>query len=124
MNIKGNILLIERDNGEFDEVEFSFRYINLNERQFLHIQKAIPDVEKSVNKSKNSTYVLSVPLDENLNSNLVKKINSDLGLDDSNFGIWISFTSEYDHSGYTLPTYVKDFYLNVGGQFDCSIINN
>ncbi len=123
MNIKGNILQIEREYGEFDKVEFSFRYINLNEQQLSHIQKTTTGIEKSIKKLKNSTYILSVSLEENLSSNMFKKINSDLELDDSNYGIWISFTSEYDHSGFRLPKYVKDFYITVGGQFFCSIIN-
>ena len=123
MNIKGNILQIEREHGEFDKVEFSFRYVNLNEKQLSHIRKTMPEIENSINKLRNSNYVLSIPLEENLNSNLFKKIISELELDDSNYGIWISFTSEYDHSGFRLPKYVKEFYLTVGGQFDCSTIN-
>ena len=123
MSKKGNIVLIEREHGEFDKVEFSFRYVNLNKQQFEHIQKTIPDIEKSINKLKNSSYVLSIPLEENLNSNLFKKINDDLVLDDSKYGIWVSFTTEYDLSGFRLPKHVNDFHLNVGGQFDCSIIN-
>lgn len=121
--MKGNILLIERENGEFDKVEFSFRYVNLNKKQLLHIQEATLEIEKSIKELKNSTYVLSISLDENLCSNLFKKINSNLELNDSNYGIWISFTSEYDQSGFRLPKYVKDFYSTVGGQFDCSILN-
>jgi hypothetical protein len=123
MTLKNNILQIERENGEFDKVEFLFRYVNLNSEQFQYIQNEISNLNISSRKLKDATFVITLPLNKNANPKKIVEINNHLNLNDCDFGICISFTSNYDHSGFRLPKFIKEFYKEVGGEFDCSIIN-
>ena len=122
MELKKNILKIKREFGEFDKVKFSFRYVGLNENERNLIEKELSDLELKVNKIENDLYVINFPLTDEIEPNRINIINEKLELSQSKFGIFVAFTTNYDHSGFRLPKEIKKFYQIVGGEFDCSII--
>lgn len=122
MELQKNILKIKREFGEFDKVKFTFRYFGLNENERIFIEKELSDLELKVNKIENEVYVINFPLTNEVESNRINIINKKLELSQSKFGIFVEFTTNYDHCGFRLPKEIKEFYQNVGGEFDCSII--
>ncbi|TXD80699.1 hypothetical protein ESY87_19460 [Subsaximicrobium wynnwilliamsii] len=122
MELRKNILKIEREFGEFDKVKFTFRYLGVNEKERIFIQKELADLELKTNKIENEVYVINFPLTDEIESERVKTINEKLELPLTKFGISVSFTTNYDHAGFRLPKKIREFYQIVGGEFDCSII--
>ena len=122
MELKKNILEIKREFGEFDKVKFSFRYLGINESERIFVEQELSDLELKVNKIENEVYVINFPLTKEIESSRINIINENLELPESKFGIFVAFTTNYDHSGFRLPKEIKEFYKSVGGEFDCSII--
>ena len=115
---------IKREYGQLDTIKFSFRYIRLTENQKNEIEKefggATADIKS--NLSKTNGYVVIIDLDKSINPATIKKINERLDIDEGKFGVWVSLTTYYDHSGLSFPDYVVDFIKIVGGQVDVSTI--
>mgnify|MGYP000533651066 CR=1 FL=1 len=107
---------------EFDEIEFSFRYNKVNEKQRIYIENELSDLKLRTNKIENEIYVISFPLTKDLEPNRINSINKKLEFPSSKFGLFVSFTTSHDLTGFTLPKEIGDFYQIVGGEFDCSII--
>ena len=122
MELINNILKIKREFGEFDKVKFTFRYLAVNEKERIFIQKELSDLELRTTKIENEVYVINFPLTNGIEPERIKKINQRLELPQTKFGISISFTTNYDHAGFRLPKEIREFYQIVGGEFDCSII--
>lgn len=122
MELKKNIIEIKREFGEFDKVKFSFRYVGINENEKSFIEKELSDLKLNVNKIENEVYVINFPLTKEIDPTRINVINEKLELSESKFGIYVAFTTNYDHSGFRLPKTIKEFYQIVGGEFDCSII--
>ena len=100
------------------------RYIRLTENQKNEIEKEFNGTTADIksNLSKTNGYVVVVDLDKSINPATVKKINERLDIEESKFGVWVSLTTYYDHSGLSFPGYVVDFIRIVGGQVDVSTI--
>lgn len=122
MELKKNILRIERELGEFDNVKFSFRYLNVDDNEREIIEKELSDLNLKVNKIETEDYVITFPLTKEIDSERIKMLNDKMKLSSSKYGIYIAFTTNYDHAGFRLPDKIKEFYQKVGGEFDCSII--
>ena len=122
MELQNDILKIKREFGEFDKVKFAFRYLGVNEKERIFIQKELSDLELRTNKIENVVYVINFPLTNEIKPERIKKLNRQLELPQTKFGIFISFTTNYDHAGFQLPKEIREFYQIVGGEFDCSII--
>ena len=107
---------------EFDEIEFSFRYNKVNEKQRIYIENELSDLKLRTNKIENEIYVISFPLTKDLEPNRINSINKKLEFPSSKFGLFVSFTTSHNLTGFKLPKEIRDFYQIVGGEFDCSII--
>jgi hypothetical protein len=115
---------IKREHGELDIINFSFRYIQLTEVQKNEIEKELYEkntVIESISSNTNENVVI-IDLDKSINPETIRTINKRLDIDETKFGIWVSLTSCYDHSGIRFPDYVIEFIRIVGGQVDVSII--
>ena len=122
MELRKNILKIKREFGEFDKIKFTFRYLGLSKKERIFIQKELSNLELKTNKTENEVYVINFPLTNEIEPERIKKINQKLELPQTKFGIFISFTTNYDNAGFRLPKEIREFYQIVGGEFDCSII--
>ena len=117
-------ITIKREHGQLDKINFSFRYILLTENQKNEIEKEFNGTTTDLksNHSKTNGYVVIIDLDKSINPATIKKINERLDIDETKFGVWVSLTTNYDHSGLSFPDYVVDFIKIVGGQIDVSTI--
>ena len=122
MELQKNTMKIIREFGEFDEVEFTFRYLDVNEKERTFIENELSDLELNTNKIENEVYVINFPITNETDPNRIKKINKKLELPFNKFGLYVSFTTNYDHAGFGLPKEIREFYQIVGGEFDCSIL--
>jgi hypothetical protein len=115
---------IKREYGQLDTIKFSFRYIQLTENQKNEIEKEFDGLTTDIksNLSKTNGYVVIIDLDKSITPGTIKKINERLDIDERKFGVWVSLTTYYDHSGLSFPDYVVDFIKIVGGQVDVSTI--
>lgn len=121
--LENNKLLIQREHGQFDKAVFDFRYVNLSEEKKDVLVSVLSELDHKVHQPKSTvTYTIVVKLTEKVDAQLIKSVNKQLNINEEDVGLWVSFTSEYDHSGVRLPKYVLDFYKVVGGQIDFSII--
>ena len=118
-----NKIFIEREYGDKDEVEFSFRYVDIDSRHVQKLKKRLGDLKHEVHQNSENSFVLVLPLDLKLNADDINSLNQDLKLSTDKYGVYISFYTGYDHAGFNLPEYVREFYLIVGGQFDVSTVN-
>ena len=122
MELDKNILTIKREFGEFDKVKFTFRFLGVKTEERNFIENELSDLALKINKIENDVYVITFPLTKDVSSERIKILNEKLMLNNSKYGIYVSFTTNYDHAGFRLPEEIKDFYRVVGGEFDCSII--
>ena len=115
---------IKREHGEFDLVKFSFRYIQLTENQRNEIENKFKGTKTNIefNLSKTNGYVAMIDLDISVDPLTIKELNDRLNIDEKKFGIWVSLTTSYDHSGLSFPDYIISFIKTVGGQVDVSTI--
>lgn len=114
---------IVREYGEIDTIEFSFRYIQLTENQKNIIENKFTGTNTILefNYTKEG-YVIIIELDKSINPETIKNLNEQLGIDEVNFGVWITLITNYDHSGFSFPEYVIKFIKIVGGRVDFSTI--
>lgn len=122
MELQNDILKIKREFGEFDKVKFTFRYLGVNNNERYLIETELSDLTLKINKQQNDVFVITFPLTKEIGSQRIKNLNKKMELSNSKYGIFVSFTTNYDHAGFRLPKEIKDFYHIVGGEFDCSII--
>lgn len=122
MEIKKDTLNIKRERGEFDKVKFTFRYLGINIDERNLVEKELSDLALKINEIENEVFVITFPLTKEIESERIKILNEKMELSNSKYGIYISFTTNYDHAGFRLPKGIRDFYQVVGGEFDCSII--
>lgn len=122
LEMKKDTLFIKREGREFDKVKFTFRYIGVNIDERNLIEKELSDLTLNINEIQNEVYVITFPLTKEIESERIKTLNEKMKLSTSKYGFYISFTTNYDHSGFRLPKEIRDFYQVVGGEFDCSII--
>ena len=122
MELQENIVEIKREFGEFDKVRFTFRYLKVNNVERTIIEKELSDLALKINEIDNDSFVITFPLTADINSQRIKNLNEKIKLTDLKYGIFVAFTTNYDHSGFGLPKEIRDFYQVVGGVFDCSII--
>jgi hypothetical protein len=114
----------KREHGQLDTIVFSFRYVRLTENQKNEIEKEFKGTNANIetNLSKTNGYVVTLDLDKSIDPGTIKKLNDRLDIDETKFGVWISLTTYYDHSGLSFPKHVVDFIKTVGGQVDVSTI--
>ncbi len=122
MELQNNIVEIKREFGEFDNVRYTFRYLKVNNVERTIIEKELSDLNLKINEADNGSFVITFSLTADINSQRIKNLNEKIKLSDSQYGIFVAFTTNHDHSGFRLPKEIRDFYQVVGGEFDCSII--
>ncbi len=108
-----------------DKVQYDLRFINLNEdlKDSLLAEFRAKNFDAEWNQMKNAnTYTLWINIDEEINTELVSKIISNLPVEDEQYGIWVSFTSNFDNGGVRFPKYVTQLYKKIGGYIDFSYI--
>lgn len=115
---------IKREHGQLDTIKCSFRYILLTKNQKDQIEKEFKSTKTNIesNLSKENGYVVILDLDKSIDPERIKKLNRRLGIGEEKYGVWVSLTTYYDHSGFGFPDYVVEFIRIVGGQVDVSII--
>ena len=115
---------IKREYGQLDIIEFSFRYIRLTEDQKSAIENEFKGttINLKSNLSKTNGHVLILDLEESIEPKTIKELNERLEIDAAKFGVWVSLTTYYDHSGLSFPDYVVNFIRIVGGQIDVSTV--
>ncbi len=115
---------IIREDGQPDLVDFSFRYTRLTENEKNEIENELKNTIANieVNFSSTNDYVVIFDLDKSVDPLRIKELNGRLKIDETKFGVWVSLTTCYDHSGLTFPDHVVSFIRSVGGQLDISII--
>lgn len=115
---------IKREFGNFDEVEFLFRYRQISFQQKTEIQKQFENLEVSIDVSEveNDDFVIILSDFGKVNPLDVNHLNERLGLARESFGLFVTVTSNYDHCGITFPMVVLDWISIVGGQVDVSVI--
>ena len=118
-----NKQFIKREHGERDEVEFSYRYVGVDAKVVDILKKTLGYLNPIINRNAENSYVVILALDSRINPDDIHDFNKDLKLPSDKYGVYISFFTEYDHAGFNLPEYVREFYLKVGGQFDVSFVN-
>ena len=114
----------QREHGDFDTIKFFFRYVLLTENQKSEIENEFKGTNSEIESklSKSNGYVLSLDINESVDSDRIKKINDRLKIPEANFGVWVSLISNYDHSGLSFPKHVVDLIRIVGGHVDVSTI--
>ena len=122
MELKDNTIEIEREGGELDIVTFSFRFTDLSSTEIAFVQTEIGDRLDFINEPEIGKFITAFPITKDIDTSTVIKIIDKLNLTNEKYGLWISHTTEYDHSGFRLPKLIRDFYLKVGGEFNVSII--
>jgi len=117
-------LKIERENGSFDEVSFSFRITEISEEIIDDIKFLLKNEDVIINKPKlrNFYVVLFEDIGQDFNIELIKKIIENYKLSQKQYGFWISINSEYGHGGGYIPSEILAFYRIIGGQIDFSYI--
>ncbi|MFK5983596.1 MAG: hypothetical protein QM499_11825 [Flavobacteriaceae bacterium] len=94
----------------------------MNKKERILIEKELSDLVIKVNEIKTHIYVITFPLTKEINPERIKHLNNKMELNNSKYGIFVLFTTNYDHAGFRLPKEIKGFYQIVGGEFDCSMI--
>lgn len=115
---------IIRESGEYDIIDFSFRYVQLTEYQKNIIENKLVETNTNLefNYIPEKGYIIILKLDNSINPETIKILNDQLEIDETNFGIWISMTTNYDYSGFSFPEYIIKFIRIVGGTIDFSTI--
>jgi hypothetical protein len=103
------------NNNKNDDVEYLFRIICQNKKQAEEIAAQLKGLETEMkpyfkNKEK---VVLSFKIMESINYKVLYQLMKDNR--DLDAGIFISLVTERDSDGISVPEYVLDFYLKVGG---------
>ena len=116
---------IERENGNDDEINFIFRFINLteSEKKFIEKQYKINKIDFEINSTNENGHVVFSKFTDKLNVLVIGGIINDLKLDESKYGIFASIISFYDQSGFSFPKQIVEFTKCFGGNIDVSVIN-
>ena len=115
---------IKREYGELDTIVFSFRYILLSENQKNDIIAELRTTNVVIESysSEVNNHIVKMDLNESIDPKIIEELNERLGIPKANYGVWVSLTTYYDHSGLSFPNHVVDFIRIVGGQVDVSTI--
>ncbi|HRO76240.1 MAG TPA: hypothetical protein PLP27_08855 [Crocinitomicaceae bacterium] len=118
--------IIKRENGKSDEIHFSLRLTNVNEdiyNRIVHYLDGQFQVEiGSSSKDNNFLIVLISDIDiADDYSELIAALNN-CSVTREQINLFISMTTEYDMSGFTVPKKIADLFIEIGGTIDFSII--
>lgn len=124
MSSKNYNLKIERENGTFDEINFSFRLNNLDEEIAFAIKNILTGIDFTFNKKrKDNRYVILFDnISPTFDIDLIIRVIKDFNLEEDDYGLWISINSEYGHGGGFIPKEIREFYKKTGGQIDFSYL--
>jgi len=117
-------LKIRRENQSYDEVNFSFRFNNLEEKNAIEIKDLLFNYNVLLHKPKDKDFyvILIEPIENNFSSELIINIIKKYGLNEVDYGFWVSITSEYGHCGGYIPKEISNLYRKIGGQLDFSVM--
>lgn len=120
------MVVINRENGLKDEIMFSLRLINLEFSICEQIKKELFNLDNieiiHPYSDKNDGIVIYDSIDEYSDySNMIHIINK-FKIEKSKINFFISFTTQFDMSGFTVPKKISDLHNNIGGSIDFSII--
>ncbi|MES2728433.1 MAG: hypothetical protein V4643_15090 [Bacteroidota bacterium] len=123
-NEKNYNLKIERENGSYDEVNFSFRFNKVSENIAFEIKDLLKEHDIVFNKPRGKDFyvILFDTIESNFDVNLILNIIKNYELDENNFGFFITINSEYGHGGCFLPDEIRRLYKIIGGQLDFSYL--
>ncbi|MFT6844333.1 MAG: hypothetical protein ACJAUV_000507 [Flavobacteriales bacterium] len=118
--------VIKRENGASDEIHFSLRLMNVNKDIYNRITHYLNDQFQveigSSSKDNNFSTVLISDIDMTDDySRLIEALNK-CSIKRERINLFISMTTEYDMSGFTMPKKVSDLFIEIGGSIDFSII--
>lgn len=115
----------EKDN-KGDVVQYDLRFIDLDRSlkdDLLKEFSKLKGVEVEWSKSKKpDCFTLWIRIDEKTDVRLIKQVISTLGVKDTHYGVWVSFTSYFDNGGVRFPHYVTLLFREIGGYLDFSYV--
>ncbi len=103
------------------EETFGFRLTALTEDQITALRQLLPDVPLTVRK-KGERSVVSFDVTEVMRLQGLYRFLSQTTLDPESYGVWISVVTNSDHSGVSLPLYVRDLVRRTTGRVDFSFM--
>lgn len=121
-------LKIEREFGNPDEINFSFRFFDQNLKNKTIIENELIEnhIKFELFYTEIHQYVIIINLNVHNKAQLIgliRQIIEKLNIDKESFGVYASIISYYDHSGISFPREICELIRDVGGNIDISIIN-
>jgi hypothetical protein len=98
---------------------FGFRLTALTDHQVKRLQQQLPEVHLTVRKKETGS-VVSFDVTATTRLQGLYEFLAEASLDPESYSVWISVVTSSDHSGVSLPPYVRDLIRNTSGGIDFS----
>jgi hypothetical protein len=98
---------------------FGFRLIALTDHQVKRLQEHLPGVPFTVRKKENGS-VVSFDVTATTRLQGLYAFLAETSLDPESYSVWISVVTSSDHSGVSVPRYVRELIRNTSGGIDFS----
>lgn len=108
---------------DVEKEEYSYRFVGITEEMFSNLQKADPF--NSTNARWNEElqgYVARILLTNEDSCRFVLKFMSEYDVKAEKHGVWISLTTGWDQTGFTVPDYIMHLLQETKGALDVSLI--
>ena len=114
---KGNFnYKVERENGNYDTIEFYIMLSNFTDEKLEEILEVL-SIFKLIKMSRNRgfTDIYICELNEDININPIMSIISKYKLTEKDYGLYIDITSIYSNNDLYCPTGIAKIYQKLGG---------
>jgi hypothetical protein len=98
---------------------FWFRFTSLSDKDLKTLQDLLPTIPFTIRK-KGDVSVVSFEIVAGMDLEGLYTFLAQVRIDPSTYSVWISVVTSSDHSGVSLPPYVRDLVRNTSGGIDFS----
>jgi hypothetical protein len=103
--------------------QYYFRIIRLQQSLVEYIENEMKpaNFEKRISKNMKN-FVISFPITKEIDQKRIADFLSKNNIPDSQYGIFVTLTTNKDIDGLGFPTYVTKFHQLIGGNIDVSLL--